>query len=253
MSEGLAKIDTTEEETEQVVDDVQQEDVATEEVSTEEEGSEEKLFAGKYKSAEELEEGYKNLSQKLREKSPEAPEEYSFDPEALGDDYKDVKIDKDDPLLQHMTNVFKDTNLSDEQATRLAAEFSKYQSAETPNPEKEMEKLGESAKETIGKVEGFFKKYGASAGLTEEEVQQIGTMTATAEGVTALSKLIDRFNSTNEVPENANSIDSSNDPDDLWAQANEIRQSDPSFSDPQKRAKYQRLTRRAAELKAAQK
>ena len=230
----------------------EQPQVEGQEQEQEEGQQEEKLLAGKYKTAEELEEGYKNLSQKLREKSPEAPEEYSFDTSALGDDYKGVEISKDDPLLQHMQGVFKDSNITDEQATKLAAEFAKYQDGNTPDPEKEMEKLGENGKETISRVENFFKKHGNAAGLTQEEVQSISSMTSTAEGVNALGKLVDRFSTMNDVPEKGQG-GAAPDADELFAQANEIRKSDPSFSDMGKRKQYENLTRQAAEIKSKQK
>lgn len=127
----------------------------------------EKLFAGKYKSAEDLEKGYSEatkfgreqaaLVKDLQGKMPKAPEKYVFD-FSKTEDLKDVTIDPEAPDLAPMIPVFKELNLSQEQVGKLAEAWVRTQSSLAPTPEKIKEELGANADVMLSRLQAFTNK-----------------------------------------------------------------------------------------------
>ena len=114
-----------------------------------------KLYAGKFKSVEDLEKGYKSSTKEygdLKAKIPTVPENYDLK-FVESDSLKDV-LKTDDPLLTKMLPVFKEAGMSQTQMEGVISKFyglardviPKYDQAE------EMKKLGESATEITHKL-----------------------------------------------------------------------------------------------------
>lgn len=118
------------------------------------------LFLGKYKTAREVFEGYKELSGKVREKSPAAPEKpedyaFTFADEAL----KDFKLTMEaDPGWKVMAPIFKEANVTQEQAQKIAEGWLQYQLSTMANPTEERKKLGTEADKIIGDVQTYLSK-----------------------------------------------------------------------------------------------
>jgi len=147
------------------------------------------LYAGKYKSVDDLEKGYKEAVQKLTEKQPQAPEEYNFD---FTDD-EDLKefshlepnlALNDDPLVQEIAPVLKKHNISQEAASDIAKAYLKTELSSAGDPGEEMKKLGDQGQEIIKEVNTFVGK-----NFSQEEQQVAEQIGQSAEGVKFLHKL----------------------------------------------------------------
>lgn len=127
----------------------------------------EKLFAGKYKSAEDLEKGYGEatkfgreqaaLVKDLQSKMPKAPDKYTFDFSKI-EDLKDVTIDPESPDLAPMIPVFKELNLSQEQVSRLAEAWTRTQASLAPTAEQIKEGLGPNAGVILSRLQAHTDK-----------------------------------------------------------------------------------------------
>ena len=223
----------------------------TEDTTNEQSG--EQLLAGKYKTQEEYDKAFKHLESEngrlRREKGPEAPEKYEFSNEGL-EGFEDVTIDAEDPMLQEFQEVFKGLNLSNEQANRLVHEFAKRDSMATINPEKEMEALGDKGKEIIGEIENFLGKNQKALGFEDGEIEALAAMSATANGVKALHKIMGRVQALS-IPEKPTG-ETMEDPADLIREAMEFKNSKGFDRNPDNIAKYQTMMQKAAKLKIAQ-
>jgi hypothetical protein len=190
-----------------------------------------KLYAGKYKTPEDLEKGYKELSTLVRVKNPEAPEEY---------DFSVVEgVDGENPLLGTMQEVMKNQNLTQDQATALTEAFVGFSTENTPDMEEEVKKLGGDASVMIQQVEGFMKRY-----LNEEETAILSQVGGSAEGIKLLHKLSQQMGEK-AIPAGSSSNDVSG---DLRKQAAEMLK-DPAFrNNSEKQSDYDALWQKIAYL-----
>lgn len=204
-----------------------------------------KLFAGKYKSAEELEKGYQELTAKLREKQPTAPEEYDFG--------EDTQVDLEDPRMKAVLPILKEHNVSNDTAKALAAAFIEAEKGSIPDPEKEKALLGDKADAIIGEVSSFFSRHARAMQLNEAEIDELKRMSATADGVKVLHKLVRRASAASAStvadggsPANAESAE------ELLAKAQKLRSESKNFDmDPRVQKEYENLMTRYATLKEA--
>lgn len=223
MSEALIDMNAT-----AVADENQNADAVQEAAS--QEGGEEKLLAGKYKTAEELEKGYKELSKKLREGKVEAPEEYSL--EAVSEFF-----DAEDPMLGEYLGVFKELGLSQAQADALLAKYGADMAAQNVDPEAEKAKLGAEGEAMIKGLESFFAKQ--KGNFSEAEQAALGSMASTADGVKALNKLVSLTREQN-IPEQVASTPGESKAE-LLEKANKLR-ADPAFyTKPSVQEEYNKL------------
>ena len=145
-----------EQQTENQETGVQEEQGEAEDAPSSEDGY---LYAGKYKSTEDLEKGYKELAAKLREKSPGAPEgDYEFDfsnNEALSD----AEIDLDeDAIFNAAIPAFKKAGVSQEQAQLVVEAVLEATYEQMPDIGTELEKLGPNGAEIVSDVNKFVHK-----------------------------------------------------------------------------------------------
>lgn len=133
---------------------------SSEPVASNDEGeeSDEPLYAGKYKTIEELEKGYKEASAKLRDKSVgKAPEAYEF---AITNEQFQGYDPNGDPMVQGMAEVFKLANLSNEQANAVLNGYYEFITGPGADLDQarlagEREKLGDEADRIIGRVQSY--------------------------------------------------------------------------------------------------
>lgn len=144
------------------------------------------LLAGKYKSVEDLEKGYRESTKYSRDLSskvknlesamPKAPDTYEFsfkDVEGL----ENVEISNDDPDMAAMLPVFKELNLTNEQANRLVQAHIKTMAELSETPEKIKEKLGSNADVIVTKLQEFTNS------LPEEDQLIMQALSDTSAGV----------------------------------------------------------------------
>ena len=127
----------------------------------------EKLYAGKYKSAEELEKGYNESTKYAREqaalvkdlqgKMPKAPEKYVFD-FSKTDDLKEVKLDPEAKDFKPMLDVFKEIGLSQEQADKLVQAKIRLDASLAPTAEQVKASLGANADAILSRLQTHTNK-----------------------------------------------------------------------------------------------
>lgn len=118
------------------------------------------LYLGKYKTLPDVFKGYKELTAKLREKTPEPPEkpgDYAFEFQADG--LKDYKIPADDPEWGELAPVFHQARLSNEQAQAVveAAITRRIREADKGR-EAARQELGSDADKIVADVSGYGAK-----------------------------------------------------------------------------------------------
>ena len=121
------------------------------------------LLAGKYKTTEDLVKGYqesgkyiRDLSAKLKDyetKIPKAPENYTFD-FSQDQDLKDLNLTEDEQVKK-MLPIFKELNISQDQATKLISEFIRTSFIPAPTQEDFKKVLGADAEVKIGRLQLF--------------------------------------------------------------------------------------------------
>lgn len=127
----------------------------------------EKLFAGKYKSVEELEKGYKESTKygrdqasalkDLQNKMPKAPEKYAFD-FSKTEDLKDVTLGTDSPDFKPLLDVFKKHNLSQETVDEIVQTHLRTQASLVPTKEQVKEGLGGNADVILSRLQAHTDK-----------------------------------------------------------------------------------------------
>jgi len=121
------------------------------------------LYLGKYKTIPEVMKGYKELSGKLREKNPEAPESYqaiSFkDDQDIPQEYRTLEINaENDPLFKEFEPTFKAGKFTQEQVNLLVKNHFLYNIKNQPDLNKEREKLGEDADKILSNITRYRDK-----------------------------------------------------------------------------------------------
>lgn len=164
----------------------------------------ETLYAGKYKSVDELVKGYgesskyiRDLTSKVKEyeaKIPKAPEEYKFD--FSNSEIKDIAVDPESQELKNMLPVFKELNLSNDQAQKIVETYIKTLSANVPSPEDIKRVLGPDAEIKIGRLQTF------TGNLPAKDQEIMKSLTETPEGVDFLYRYLLNDNTSQSIPSN---------------------------------------------------
>ncbi len=212
-------IETTSEET---LDPVEE---PTGEVSEQEEGY---LYAGKYKTVEDFEKGHKELVQKLREKTPEAPEDYSFDfsededlkPHALL--LEDLNV-KEDPRFEAMDVVFKKHSLTQEAVNDIVKAQLLYDISSMPDMEAEANSLGEEKDIILAHAQTFVNKH-----LSGDEIEIAVDLGKSAAGVKLLYKM-SKLAGEKSIPPDVGSAVAGPSSKELFAEAFALKSDNPRF------------------------
>lgn len=208
-----------------------------------EDSRKDELYAGKYKTPEDLEKGYKELSAKLREKAPEAPEKYNFD---LSDD-EDLKQYKalenlnlsEDPIVQAMEPVLKKHNITQEAASDLVKTYLQSELSNVPDPGEEMKKLGENGQQVLNEVKTFVGR-----NLSESEQEIVNRWAGDAESIKLLHKMAQMSGSKN-IPSDASQATQES-THDLIERANQIKKQHGNNLYGEAAKEYERLMDAAA-------
>jgi hypothetical protein len=162
--------------------------------------TEEKLFAGKYKTAEDLENGYSELSKMVRERDTalndykskySAPEKYDFSDFQMPDSH----------LVPVALEAFKGMGISNEMAKNFfKAVLEADQKAIGERTKRELEALGPDGDKILGELKDF-----AGKALTEEERDALTAITSSAAGVKLAHKLY-QLSKSKDVPSPAEGV-----------------------------------------------
>ena len=210
----------------------------TGEKSEQEEGY---LYAGKYKTVEDFEKGHKELVQKLREKSPEAPEDYSFD---FSDDedlkphahlLEEVNV-KEDPRFETMDVVFKKHNLSQEVVSDIVKAQLMFDINSMPDIEAEAESLGEEKDIILAHAQTFVNKH-----LSGDEIEIAVDLGKSAAGVKLLYKM-SKLAGEKSIPSDVGTVVTGPSSKELYAEAFALKADNPRFEvDSSAQARYESL------------
>jgi len=144
------------------------------------------LYAGKYKSVEDLEKGYRestkygrDLNDKvknLESSIPVAPKNYEFNFKEI-EGLENVELTNEDPDIAAMLPVFKELNLTNDQANKLVQAHLKNITTLAESPEQIKEKLGINADVVVTKLQEFTSK------LPEQDQLVMQALSDTSAGV----------------------------------------------------------------------
>lgn len=204
------------------------------------------LIFGKYKDMDAAKDAFKTLESEngrlRREKSPEAPEEYLFDFKE-DDDLKDIYGDHDfenDPILKDMLPIFKEANITNEQAQSIVRGFGLYQKSNMVDFDSEVAKL-DGGLETVSEVENYVQK-----NYTSEEQEVIASWLTTAEGLSVFKKIA--MEKPSNIPGEGNSASTKESSSELINKAMEIKKSTDLIANTSARQKYETLMNKAVEM-----
>lgn len=193
--------------------------------------NEAQLLAGKYHSVEALEQGYRELSRLVREKTPQVPEHYEVD---FSHDPKLSNCNlAEDALWQHMTPSMKEAALTQDQAQKVAHSFMQYQLNEAEQEQARFAALGDEGVAMVRQVSHFMEK-----NLPQEEQQMVEAVGSSVAGLKLLHKLI---NLAGEQPVPIQNTGQSVSPSALKEKAFAMLKDPDMAHNPKKQAAYNRL------------
>jgi len=176
------------------------------------------------------------------EKLRNVPEEYKLNvPELEGNVSLDISNDM--PIVQWWNNTAKNAGLSQEQYDEGVKVFVDNAIANLPNPDLEVQKLGDSGRERIEAAELWSKKH-----LSPEAYTAISSFAATAEGVKALEEVM-KLTKDSNMPSTQTQVDATADIDDLKSMLKDPRYWDSSRRDPSYVKRVSELFEKAYENK----
>ncbi len=176
------------------------------------------------------------------EKLKNVPEEYKLNvPELEGNVSLDISNDM--PIVQWWNNTAKNAGLTQEQYDEGVKVFIDNAIANLPNPDLEVQKLGDSGRERIEAAELWSKKH-----LSPEAYTAISSFAATAEGVKALEEVM-KLTKDSNMPSTQTQVDATADIDDLKSMLKDPRYWDSSRRDPSYVKRVSELFEKAYENK----
>ena len=141
------------------------------------EGDRPEWLKGKYKTMADQAKAYNELEKKLGEVRGAPKDGYDLD--------SIEGLDKDDPMLQHFSETFKDLNLSQDGFERILKEFNEVQmNMVQGSMEEEVKKLGPNAKQELNQLNNWVNNT-----FDEQTAGTIRNWVASADDVKALQSL----------------------------------------------------------------
>jgi hypothetical protein len=135
----------------------------------------------KYKSATDQAKAYTELEKRLGAFKG-APDEYDLSLE--GEEFENVKIDKENPVLQEFLEDAKKNNVSQQYVSQMLKSYAKMQKMQQPNFDKELEKLGPTGKQDLQ----VLLQWGNN-NLSSDEISTFKSMVKTADDVRLFEKI----------------------------------------------------------------
>ena len=159
------------------------------------------------------------------EKLQNVPEEYKLNIPEL-DSNVSLEINNEMPIVQWWNQTARNSGLTQEQYDEGVKAFVENATANLPNPDLEIQKLGDSGKERIEAAELWSKKH-----LSPDAYNAISSFAATAEGVKALEEVM-KLTKDSNMPTSQTQVDVTADMDDLKSMLKDPRYWDSSRRDP---------------------
>lgn len=180
----------------------------------------EALYVGKYKSIEDFESGYKELSKRVREKEltkQVAPEKYEFNFSSVEglESYDPQNLDNH-PAFAAVIAAAKEGSLSQEQMDKIVISYIKADILATPSPEAEAAKLGTDYEPMKKEIETFVGKQ------HPKQQEAIVRWIQTAEDMKDLKEII-RSMGEKSIPDQASTVSSVQTVSDLLQQASDLK------------------------------
>jgi hypothetical protein len=176
------------------------------------------------------------------EKLQNVPEEYKLNvPELEGNVSLDISNEM--PIVQWWNQTAKNSGLTQEQYDEGVKVFVDNAIANLPNPDLEVQKLGDSGRERIEAAELWSKKH-----LSPDAYTAISSFAATAEGVKALEEVM-KLTKDSNMPSTQTQVDATADIDDLKSMLKDPRYWDSSRRDPSYVKRVSELFEKAYENK----
>ena len=192
-------------------------------------------------NVESLASSYNSLEKKLGERTEEitkqvrsdleteraknTPSEYKLNIPDIGPN-ADIKISKDMDIVQWWEKTAKSNNLNQEQFDDGVKAFVDNAVKNLPNPELEIQKLGDNGKARVEAADLWSKKH-----LSPDSYNAFSKVAVTAEGVKAVEELM-KMNKDSSMPTSQTAIEASPSADDLKSMLNDPRYWDTSKRDP---------------------
>ncbi len=158
------------------------------------------------------------------EKTTNAPQEYKLNIPDVGP--TKINVDKDMEIVQWWEQTAKTNHFTQDQYDQGVKAFVEHASKNLPNPELEMQKLGDNGKARVEAADLWSKKHLSPDAYTA--VQRVAT---TAEGVKAVEELM-KLNQATSMPTAQTAIETSPSSDDLRSMLNDPRYYDSAKRDP---------------------
>jgi hypothetical protein len=158
------------------------------------------------------------------EKTNNAPQEYKLNIPDVGP--TKINVDKDMEIVQWWEQTAKTNHFTQDQYDQGVKAFVEHASKNLPNPELEMQKLGDNGKARVEAADLWSKKHLSPDAYTA--VQRVAT---TAEGVKAVEELM-KLNQATSMPTAQTAIETSPSSDDLRSMLNDPRYYDSAKRDP---------------------
>ena len=184
---------------------------------------------------------------RIRREVPQAPEDYKFNFEGVDGLPEGFELPDDDELLGEFVPVFKDANLSGEQAQKLVSKFVQIQQEQAVDFDAEEAKLGADKDEILGRLNNF-----KDARLSDEEKATFESMAVTADQAKLLSKLV-ALGGEKPIAENVDTVPSKS-PQELRDEAFEYRTKHARTISANKKQQehYESLLKQANQLESLQ-
>lgn len=208
------------------------------------------LYLGKYKTPADAFEGYKELSRRLREKSPEAPAEGYVGIKLDGDDVPEVlrgsEINTEtDPMFKRFETVFKEIGLSQEQVSRLVKEHAVFGVESAPDLETVKTALGQDGDVMLSNIESWVGRNGKHL---DEDMQTAMLEWGQNAGSIKLMNFIVSQAGEKPLPKNPGS-QTGESWQDLEAQAFKLKEHENFDVSRGMKEKYEAMMNRAQEIK----
>ena len=159
------------------------------------------------------------------EKVSNTPQEYKLHIPDVGP-HTDLKISKDMDIVQWWEKTAKSNHLNQTQFDDGVKAFVDNAVKNMPNPELEIQKLGDNGKARVEAADLWSKK-----NLSTDGYNAFSKVAVTAEGVKAVEELM-KLNKDSSMPTSQTAIEASPSADDLKSMLNDPRYWDTSKRDP---------------------
>ena len=158
------------------------------------------------------------------EKTNNAPQEYKLNIPDVGP--TKIDVDREMEIVQWWEQTAKSNNFSQDQNDQGVKAFVEHAAKNLPNPELEMQKLGDNGKARVEAADLWSKKH-----LSPDAYVAVQRVATTEECVKAVEELM-KLNQATSMPTAQTAIETSPSNDDLKSMLNDPRYYDSSRRDP---------------------